>query len=272
MKFLALLLAAAPVWAQATDTVPVTVTAPLDTTLTIGSTEEGAGSGNLSGVYMMPLVAPQDGTLESLSFYLAFGARPGQDVRMALYRGGASNTNPSGAEPLEDVGKLGLKENAPRWYTVNSVAHPAWTVGQRLWIAFKTNAGYGMQGHSSKLPHGFSGSLVKANGQTSDEDVVFAPLVAGSNTTSSGYYSVYLSYRTAPPDTGVILPDTIPPDTVAPPPPDTIPPPPPDTVPPDTVPAPPPVDAPTLLQQALDALQAALSAIQAALAALAGGG
>jgi hypothetical protein len=138
---------------------------------------------------------PEDGTLDSVSIYISTWSAGGEDVRLALYSGGAS-VDPNGASLVEDLGVIGSVSTG--WRTVNSSTTPSLTSGTKYWLCFKSNAVSGLNVRQQLADPGsndLTGGWANTTGVTTDETVAWPATIPGSgNTGTTRYFSIYLTY------------------------------------------------------------------------------
>lgn len=162
----------------------------------LGYTVIGGSAANLVGHRLQALLAPEDGQLDSISVYIPVDNRGGdENIRVALYSGGAGDSDPTGATLVEDLGVL-PGAGTTGWRTVSSSINPTFTVGTRLWLGIKTNSGYGLQyAYTTTAVQGnFVGSWIEDITINNDETVAWPSSVPDSGTAEGSTVSFYLTY------------------------------------------------------------------------------
>ena len=167
----------------------------------IGKTTIAASSVNLFEARVVPVVAPAAGTLESVSaadMEHYTGPSGAENFRIAVYTGGVSNTDPTGATLLEDLGQFPNPTGGATWNTVTSTTHPTFALGARLWIGFKHN---GPNTAGKRYDTTTPGDFVHTRHRGSEIDpnpeqgtAWPATSYSGTGLVNSAYPSLYLTY------------------------------------------------------------------------------
>ena len=153
---------------------------------------------------------PANANIDSVSIWSATGGSGSNyDVRIGIYVGGASDSSPTGATLLEDLGQKDTASLAPAhgsatWWTINSVTRPSVTAGQRLWLVVKGTFALDVAEVNGANTGELSSSLTTwydvAGNQGFDETVAFTSpfgsnALSGQNTNCT--WKMYISYTAA---------------------------------------------------------------------------
>jgi hypothetical protein len=133
-------------------------------------------------------------TLDSISIYLPSG-ESATSLRMAVYTGGTSDTNPNGATLVHDTGSLTTGVSTEGWHTIAVAGSPALSSGVRMWIAARA-ASWSFHRATSNTGSEFVGR-VQATDETGSGAAGTAFPATVDNTTQSssgGSYLFYLTY------------------------------------------------------------------------------
>lgn len=172
----------------------------------IGYTAIGATASNMENSRFQAITMPENGVLDSISVHIAGDSRGGaENTRVALYVGGASDTDPTGATLVEDLGIL-PGAGTTGWRTVTSSTTPSLTSGNRYWLAVKGNATFGLQysrDDSPADPLDIIATPRFAVVASTDETVAWETPVSSAGSSTSGYTSLYLTYSTGGSGTSV---------------------------------------------------------------------
>lgn len=162
----------------------------------LGYEIQGAQNGSIGGATLQAFIMPENGTFDSMSMYvgLDFGAG-----RAALYAGGTSDTDPTGATLVED---LGLIPNGEGWQVMPSSGAHALTQGTRYWVAAKSNDDSAFRIARDPAPGGgvnalgdFADDSYRTTGEDADETVAWSSAIAaGTLTNQTNTYSWYITY------------------------------------------------------------------------------
>jgi len=132
-------------------------------------------------------------TLDSISIYLPSG-ESSTSLRMAVYTGGTSDTNPNGATLAHDTGSLTTGVATEGWYTIAVAGSPALSSGVRMWIAARA-ASWSFHRATSVSGSEFVGR-VQATDETGSGAAGTAFPATVNNTTQSNSGGAYLFYIT----------------------------------------------------------------------------
>ena len=167
----------------------------------IGKTEVGAGSANIFDARITPVIASEAGTVESMTIWVSNHFSQSETVyetfRLAVYVGGVSNTNPTGATLLEDLGPAPLVAGPQVWGTAVSATNPTFSSGDRLWLGFKhyaantcgRNYDLSVAGDFQHFEH--RGTAIDPNPA---QTIGWPSTISGSGTVGSAYPTLYLTY------------------------------------------------------------------------------
>jgi len=157
---------------------------------------EGSG-GNLTTSLANSYTMPEDGVLNSLTYYVAYDNsptnRPGdEDIRAAVYIGGTSDTNPNGAVLLEDLGVFELDGTyGGSFITFNTSGRYEIAAGTRVWIAVKSDATYGI---GYRFETGVTGDSVSGFVSDSDDEVAWESTISSAGTQGTTNITMYITY------------------------------------------------------------------------------
>jgi hypothetical protein len=101
------------------------------------NTSDGSMGGTSNTWITGGMFGASAGTLTSVSFY---GSRYDADfrfARLAVYQGGASDTNPAGASLIWDSGQLEITGPGAQWWTFDA-DDSALAANTRTWLAIRT--------------------------------------------------------------------------------------------------------------------------------------
>lgn len=135
-------------------------------------------------------------TLDSISIYLPAGEQA-TPLRMAVYEGGTSNTNPLNATLIHDTGSLTTGVSAAGYHTIAVAGSPALSSGVRTWICARA-AGWAFQRFTSATGSDFVGRVQDTDetGSGSASTAFPATVNNTTQTSSSGVFLFYLTYST----------------------------------------------------------------------------
>lgn len=134
-------------------------------------------------------------TLDSVTIYSAAG-EAATPVRMAIYTGGASASNPLGATLIYDTGSRTTGSATEGFKTLSATGSPALPSGARLWIAAKAASwAFYRTGDATN----FSGRVTLTDETGSGLPASAFPSVVNNTTqaANTGAYMFYLTYSTA---------------------------------------------------------------------------
>jgi hypothetical protein len=135
-------------------------------------------------------------TLDSITIYSASG-KAATPVRMAIYTGGASASNPLGATLIYDTGSRTTGSATEGFKTLSATGSPALPSGARLWIAAKAASwSFFRTGDATN----FSGRVTATDETGSGNPASAFPSVVNNTTQTAGAgtpYMYYLTYSTA---------------------------------------------------------------------------
>lgn len=162
------------------------------------STTNATNSASFSSTFrMMGGTSPNTAGMTLQSVSLDFSGT-GQSIRVAVYTGGASASNPVGATLVEDLGQITVNGTRQFW-TVNSSTIPSIPQNALLWIAVKQSTGAtGYWSTSSADAGDFQTARGRDNhtGQTNGNDptTAFPSTLDGAASFSNAWYAWYLDY------------------------------------------------------------------------------
>lgn len=168
----------------------------------LGYTSVGGTHAGIVSASLEPVTAPENGTLDSISLYIYSDGEAGdRDIRAALYVGGTSDSDPTGATLLEDLGVIGCDGTGSVWKTVNSSTSPTFTTGQRLWVGIKSGAvvhgGINLSYDVGSGGDWLGNCAIVTSAITSPAETIAWDATIGSGyTNGTRHYSLYLTYST----------------------------------------------------------------------------
>ena len=154
-----------------------------------GYTTPGSANGSINGAYYAAFIMPENGTLDSISINVGIDSGA---ARFALFAGGTSNTDPTGATLVVDCGLIPNGTDV-RTFTASG---QALTSGTRYWISWKSNdnASYRIRRELSLLGN-FAAFAYTTTGETSDETVAYtSPVPSGTLASTGATYTAYITY------------------------------------------------------------------------------
>lgn len=128
-------------------------------------------------------------------------------LRLVLYQGGNSSTDPTGAELLYDFGQLSAGSSTDTWHTLFATGNIEITSGSDLWIGAisagngTTNVNYENSGNSRTGDFTASQTLFNADSSLGNNPGNAAPSTIPAGTTQTGFSYVIgmrLIYETTP--------------------------------------------------------------------------
>lgn len=143
-------------------------------------------------------------TLDSISVY-SFAGEASTPIRMAIYTGGISDSNPFGATLIYDTGSRTTGSATEGFKTLAATGSPALPSGARLWIASRAYSWpYGRTGN----PTNFSGRVTATDETGSGNPASAFPSVVDNTTQTAGAgtpFMFYLTYSTASGGSSIVV-------------------------------------------------------------------
>jgi hypothetical protein len=165
------------------------------------STTNATNSGSFGSTFrMMGGTSPNTSGMTLQSVSLDFSGT-GQSIRVAVYTGGTSLSDPVGATLVEDLGQITINGTRQFW-TVNSSTTPSIPQNASLWIAVKQGTGATGYWSTSSADAGdfqTARGRFQMSGQTNGTDptLAFPSTLNGTSSFALFWYAWYLTYSTA---------------------------------------------------------------------------
>lgn len=142
---------------------------------------------------------PENGTLDRIEVWTDFSDATARSIRVALYKGGASATDISGATLVEDLGEWTPGSSGGSWLGIDSTTNPSLTSGDYLIVGLKSQTGSGgtifVEYESSDPSNGALPSATFASDESLDEtDVWDASITNPSDVPGSRWGGVRIEY------------------------------------------------------------------------------
>jgi hypothetical protein len=163
------------------------------------STTNATNSASFGSTFrMMGGTSPNTAGMALQSVSLDFSGT-GQSIRVAVYTGGASLSDPVGATLVEDLGQITVNGTRQFW-TVNSSTSPAIPQNAPLWIAVKQGTGATGYWSTSSADAGdfqTARGRFQITGQTNGTDptLAFPSTLNGTSGFALFWYAWYLTYN-----------------------------------------------------------------------------
>jgi hypothetical protein len=168
-----------------------------------GYTTAGTANQAISVAHMQALSSfPEAGTLDSVTVEVGIDAGA---ARVAVYAGGTSDTDPTNATLVVDLGLIG---NGTGNLTLTAGGQSL-TAGTRYWLALKSNDGASWRARKTDATVGgnFAAAARQTTGESADETAAWSASIASGTVTNTGAtLTWYMTYTASGGGGGTVSP------------------------------------------------------------------